>query len=152
MKPNESEVQGSITTFWNTVAPLYDHDPGNVPNAATAEYRAWVQAVARLLPPAPSDVLDIGTGTGFVALIASNLGHRVTGVDLSTSMLAEARSQAKSRGSSAQFLEGDAVTPPVAERSADSIICRHLLWTLRSPDVALAKGLQERGFSAPRIR
>jgi len=89
MPPNDSDVQESITTFWSTVAPFYNADPSNVPRLGSVEYEAWIRAIERLLPTPPADVLDIGTGTGFVALIASQLGHRAIGLDLSAAMLAE---------------------------------------------------------------
>jgi ubiquinone/menaquinone biosynthesis C-methylase UbiE len=142
MQTHDSNVQENITTFWDTVAPFYHADPSNVPGLETAEYGAWVQALEKLLPAPPADVLDIGTGTGFVALIASQLGHRATGLDLSTAMLAEARMQADRRGLKASFQTGDAVAPPFKEGSLDVIICRHFLWTLREPDVALANWLR----------
>lgn len=80
MPPNDSDVQERITTFWSTVAPFYNADPCNVPSLDSAEYQAWIRAIERLLPTPPADVLDIGTGTGFVALIAS-LGYSVTAFD-----------------------------------------------------------------------
>ena len=43
------------------------------------------------------DVLDIGTGPGFFPIIMSKLGHRVTGVDSSVTMLDEAKENLKSR-------------------------------------------------------
>jgi ubiquinone/menaquinone biosynthesis C-methylase UbiE len=138
MPLNDSDVQDRITTFWSTVARSYDSNPGNVPSLESAEHEAWIRAIKRLLPPQPADVLDIGTGTGFVALIASQLGHRVTGLDLSAAMLAEARMQADRRGLKATFRIGDAVAPPIDEASLDAIVCRHFLWTLREPEVALA--------------
>ena len=101
MPPNDSDVQARITTFWSTVAPLYNSYQGNVPRVESAEYAAWIRAIERLLPTPPADVLDIGTATGFVALIASQLGHRAIGIDLSTAMLAEARMQADRRCSRA---------------------------------------------------
>jgi ubiquinone/menaquinone biosynthesis C-methylase UbiE len=109
-----------------------------VPSQDSPEYEAWIRAIERLLPAPPSDVLDIGTGTGFVALIASHLGHRAIGLDLSPAMLAEARTEAERRSLPASFQIGDAVEPPLEEASLDAIICRHLLWTLRQPQVALA--------------
>lgn len=136
--PNDSDVQESITTFWSTVAPFYNSDPSNVPSLESPEYEAWIRAIERLLPTPPADVLDIGTGTGFVALIASQLGHRALGLDLSTAMIAEARTQAEVRGLTTRFLIGDAVEPPLEEASLDAIVCRHFLWTLRQPQVALA--------------
>jgi ubiquinone/menaquinone biosynthesis C-methylase UbiE len=138
MPPDDSDVQQRITTFWSTVAPFYNADPSNVPSLESAEYEAWIRAIERLLPIPPADVLDIGTGTGFVALIASQLGHRAIGLDLSTAMLAEARTQANRRDLKASFQIGDAVAPPFEEASLDVIVCRHFLWTLRQPEVALA--------------
>ena len=139
---NDSDVQESITTFWSTIAPFYNSDPGNVPSLESAEYQAWIRAIERHLPPPPADVLDIGTGTGFVALIASQLGHRALGLDLSMAMLAEARRQAEERGLKASFQIGDAVKPPLEEASLDAVVCRHFLWTLRQPEVALANWLR----------
>jgi SAM-dependent methyltransferase len=142
MLTNDSDVQERITTFWSTVAPFYNADPSNVPSLDSAEYQAWIRVIERLLPTPSADVLDIGTGTGFVALIASQLGHRTIGLDLSTAMLAEARMQADRRGLKASFQIGDAVAPPFAEASLDVIVCRHFLWTLRQPEVALANWFQ----------
>jgi SAM-dependent methyltransferase len=142
MLTNDSDVQERITTFWSTVAPFYNADPSNVPSLDSAEYQAWIRVIERLLPTPSADVLDIGTGTGFVALIASQLGHRTIGLDLSTAMLAEARMQADRRGLKASFQIGDAVAPPFAEASLDVIVCRHFLWTLRQPEVAIANWFQ----------
>jgi ubiquinone/menaquinone biosynthesis C-methylase UbiE len=142
MPPDDSYVQQEITAFWSTVAPFYNADPSNVPSLESAEYEAWIRAIERLLPTPPADVLDIGTGTGFVALIASKLGHRATGLDLSPAMLAEARVQADGRGLKVSFRIGDAVAPPFEEASLDVIVCRHFLWTLRQPEVALANWLR----------
>ena len=138
MQHDDGTVQSSITGFWDTIAAFYEDDPSNVPSQDSLEYRAWARAIARMLPMFPSDVVDIGTGTGFVALVAGQLGHRVVGVDLSVAMLSQARTRAARRGISVEFKIGDAVEPPVNESSADVIICRHLLWTLRQPDIALA--------------
>src|SRR5437870_7759968 len=95
---SDDAVQRRITAFWDTIAADYEAHPGNVAAPASAEYQAWVETIRDLLPPAPADVLDIGTGSGFAALIAAALGHRVTGIDLSEPMLHEARTEAEKRG------------------------------------------------------
>jgi SAM-dependent methyltransferase len=133
----DEAVQRRITAFWNAIASDYEAHPGNVAAPESAEYEAWVETIRDLLPPAPADVLDIGTGTGFAALIAAAVGHRVTGIDLSEPMLNEARTEAKKRGLEVFFERGDAVSPGFAPESFDAIVCRHLLWTLREPETAL---------------
>lgn len=130
-------VQRNITAFWDTVASGYEAHPGNVPERDSAEYAAWVDAVRDLLPPPPAAVLDIATGTGFIALIAASLGHRVTGLDASAGMLAEARAEAQRRELDVTFVEGDAVGPDFPAASFDAIISRHFIWTLREPERAL---------------
>ena len=130
-------VQHKITAFWNLVATDYDVHPGNVPAPGSAAYRAWMDAVRAALPEAPSDVLDVGTGTGFVALIAASLGHRVTGIDLAEGMLAVARAEAERRCLHPRLLVGDAVTPDFPAGSFDVVVSRSLVWTLRELDRAV---------------
>jgi SAM-dependent methyltransferase len=137
-----ASIQDRITAFWNTVAPEYEAHNGNVPSRDSAEYAAWVEALRGLLPPAPADVLDLATGTGFLALIAAGLGHRVVGVDLSSAMLAEARTEANRRRLSVTFVRGDAVAPEFPAAGFDAIVCRHFIWTLREPERALQSWLR----------
>lgn len=65
----------------------------------------WRNILARL-GPGSLEGLDIGTGTGFVALILAELGHRATGVDWSVTMLDQARAKARERGLEIAFVEG----------------------------------------------
>jgi hypothetical protein len=88
---SRTNKQERITEFWASIGPYYNQDPKNVVAPDTTEYAAWVEAVSALLPSEPSDVLDVGTGTGFLAFIVAALGHRVTGIDLAEGMLAVAQ-------------------------------------------------------------
>lgn len=141
MPSPEDRVQESITDFWSEVAPGYEDHRGNVPQRDSPEYKAWVSEIKGLLPAAPADVLDIATGTGFLALIVAALGHRVTGIDLSEAMLDEARARADNRGLAVSFLREDAVAPQLAEASFDAITSRHFIWTLREPERAFRNWL-----------
>jgi ubiquinone/menaquinone biosynthesis C-methylase UbiE len=134
--------QDQITKFWSMVAPGYEDHGSNVAEHGTDEYQRWLGAVGAALPGEPSDVLDLATGTGFLALIAAELGHRVTAIDLSTEMLSLAERTARERGLDARFAPGDAVAPDVDVRSVDVVTNRHLLWTLREPETAMANWLR----------
>jgi ubiquinone/menaquinone biosynthesis C-methylase UbiE len=134
---NADEVQQKITGFWSTVAPNYEAHAGNVPPRDSEEYREWIKAFEELLPPAPDDVLDVATGTGFVAMIAASLGHRVTAIDLSVPMLELARTEAQRRGLAVEFVRDDAILPAFPAASFGTIVSRHLIWTLRDPERAL---------------
>lgn len=53
-------------------------------------------------------ILDVGCGTGRHAIELARRGYRVTGVDLSTSMLDRARAKARDAAVEVTFVEGDA--------------------------------------------
>jgi ubiquinone/menaquinone biosynthesis C-methylase UbiE len=137
-----THAQDQITKFWSMVAPGYEDRGSNVAEHGTDEYQRWLDAVGAVLPDQPADVLDLATGTGFLALVAAELGHRVTGIDLSTEMLSLAERTARERGLAVRFGPGDAVDPDLAPRSVDVVTNRHLLWTLREPGTAMANWLR----------
>jgi ubiquinone/menaquinone biosynthesis C-methylase UbiE len=134
--------QDQITKFWSMVAPDYEDHGSNVAEYGTDEYQRWLDAVGAVLPDRPSDVVDLATGTGFLALVAAELGHRVTGIDLSTEMLSVAERTARERGLDVRFAPGDAIAPDLAPHSVDVVTNRHLLWTLRKPETAMANWLR----------
>jgi ubiquinone/menaquinone biosynthesis C-methylase UbiE len=130
--------QERVTEFWSSIGRHYNNDPENVVASDTDAYAEWVEALRALLPPGPCDVLDVATGTGFVAFIAASLGHRVTGTDLAEGMLEVAREDADRRGIRPRFIVGDAVAPDFPDSSFDVVTNRHLLWTLLEPQLAFA--------------
>jgi SAM-dependent methyltransferase len=77
------------------------------------DYAGEVDLVERLLTRhgagGPRDILDLGCGTGSHALPLAARGHRVTGVDRSPGMLAQARAKAAalSLAHPPEFVEGD---------------------------------------------
>ena len=85
----------------------------------------------------------MGTGTGFLALLLAELGHRVTGVDLAAGMLGLRPGEGAARvppgvPAAASSGPGDAVDPPLPAGSVDAVVSRHLLWTLTDPARAFA--------------
>lgn len=138
MTGDPSDVQAHITTFWSSVAAGYEAHAGNVAEYGSAAYQQWVDALASVLPDPPGDVLDVATGTGYLALAAASLGHRVTAVDLASTMLDELIANATARGLAVDAHLGDAVAPDFPPDSFDAVASRHLLWTLREPTRAMA--------------
>jgi SAM-dependent methyltransferase len=81
------------------------------------EHRAAVSLVVEHAAPGPDDtVLDLGTGTGAVALALAGDSNRVIGRDISEGMLSEARRKADERGlETVRFGEGRFREPNVTE-------------------------------------
>jgi SAM-dependent methyltransferase len=120
--------------FWDAAADTFDDEPDHGLRDSRTR-AAWAIRLRSWLPAEPSDVLDLGCGTGSLALLAAGDGHRVTAVDSSERMAALAR--AKLAGTGARVLVGDAARPPVAAGGFDAVLVRHVLWALPDPAAAL---------------
>lgn len=135
--PRIDPVKEQVAAHWNRRAAHFDDDFGHSIRTP-AERAAWERIFALVLAgKGPLDALDVGCGTGFLALELAARGHRATGIDLAPAMLAQAREKAAARGLSVRFAEGDAEAPPFPAHSFDLVVCRHLLWTLPHPQAAL---------------
>jgi ubiquinone/menaquinone biosynthesis C-methylase UbiE len=71
-------------------------------------------------------LLDAGCGTGSYSIALAQEGFKVTGIDRSADLIAEARRKAKMAGISVHFSEGDIVSLP-AGLQVDAILCRGVL-------------------------
>lgn len=71
------------------------------------------------LPAAPSSGLDVATGTGNLAIPLAKRGITVTGVDIATNLLEQARQRALAEGLTIRFDEGDAEALPYPDASFD---------------------------------
>ncbi len=67
-------------------------------------------------------VLDVACGTGNTALPEARRGAVVTGVDIATNLLAQARERAATEGLEIQFDEGDAEALAYADASFDMVV------------------------------
>ncbi|WP_405815295.1 class I SAM-dependent methyltransferase [Streptomyces sp. NBC_01390] len=117
-------------TDWDAEAATFDDEPDHGLRDPVVR-EAWADRLRSWLPDRPADILDLGCGTGSLSLLASEQGHRVTGVDASRAMVEHARR--KLAGRAAVFLVGDAAAPPVGEERFDVVLVRHVLWTLPDP-------------------
>ena len=82
------------------------------------------------------NILDIGTGTGYFAILLSREGHLVTGIDLTEAMIEEARITAKDYHVSPTFIQMDAQSTSFDDSTFDVIVTRNLTWTLPDPQTA----------------
>lgn len=129
-----SDVHERIRDWWDADAEHYDRSPGHA-LSDPVEAAAWRAALREVLPETPSRVLDAGAGTGALSLLAAELGHRVTSLDLSTAMLAKAEGKAKERGLELEIVVGSVNEPPAGP--FEVVIERHVIWTVPDPVGAL---------------
>jgi S-adenosylmethionine-dependent methyltransferase len=91
------------------------------------------------------DIVDVGAGTGGLAVSIAGQGHRVTVVDPSPDALAAARWRAAETGVTLTVVQGEAGDLPALvgepgtdEGGADLVICHSVLEYVDSPPAALA--------------
>lgn len=124
-------VKEEIRKYWNSRGKDYDKSPGH-----SGLPEVWKDILAGVFE-GKMKILDVGTGTGFLALILTELGHDVVGIDLSEGMLEVAREKAEKFGLKIEFKIGDAENLPFGDGSFDAVVCRHVLWTLPNPQRAI---------------
>jgi SAM-dependent methyltransferase len=78
--------------------------------------------IARLALQPGVRVLDVACGTGNLSIPAARAGALVTGVDIATNLLEQARSRAESEGLTIQFEEGDAENLPYRDAAFDVVV------------------------------
>lgn len=125
-----------IKQRWDKSSKTYDSCPGHG-ILSEQENESWKSLLRKALNDKKVDILDVGCGTGVLSLILSEMGHNVTGIDLSEGMLNRAREKADKEKLIADFRIGDAEELPFENESFDVVINRHLLWTLLNPEKAV---------------
>lgn len=136
MSIQENKIKQNIAQIWDISSETYDSHEGHGIQSKL-EKEAWKDIFKSLLPPGKLKVLDVGCGTCEIGLLFAEMGHHVTGLDLSDKMLAKAREKASRRGFDSIFKKGDAENPPFEAETFDVVVNRHLLWTLPHPDTAV---------------
>ncbi len=127
-----------IRAHWDDLAADYDSYPDH--GLLDSDLRAaWKGLLRTWLPATPARVVDLACGTGTMTVLAAELGHQVAGVDLSPEMVRLAQAKTAPFGAAVEVIEGDASTPPFAQRSVDVVLARHILWTLPDPRAALER-------------
>jgi 2-polyprenyl-3-methyl-5-hydroxy-6-metoxy-1,4-benzoquinol methylase len=105
-----------------------------------AFYNAYIEACQRralapFLKLTGRVVLDVGCGVGRWSLELARRGNDVTGVDVSSTMIAQSRARAVKSGTSCDFRLGDA-SALALERKFDIILCVTVLQHIIDPDRA----------------
>jgi SAM-dependent methyltransferase len=80
-----------------------------------------MEFLARLDVQPGTRMLDVACGAGQISVPAARAGARVTGVDIATSSIEQARARAQDEGLDARFEEGDAEMLPYENASFDVV-------------------------------
>ena len=118
----------SRSVSFDRIADTYDQTRGGFPVG-----RSFAEAVAQHVPAPPARIVELGVGTGLVALPLTELGYTVLGLDLSSKMIAVARDRIGAR-----VAIGDASRSPFASASCDAVVAARILHVVGDPGAVLA--------------
>jgi len=130
------EVKPQIREWWD--AAEHDYDAVAAHGVHSEEERElWTEVITQLLGSDQQlKILDMGTGTGFLALLLAELGYEVTGADWAANKLEKAKKKMEGTGTSVNFVVEDAENLSFESEQFDAVVSRHLIWTLANPDSA----------------
>jgi ubiquinone/menaquinone biosynthesis C-methylase UbiE len=138
VRDHTSEV---IRHHWDSRAGTFDDEAGHG-LISDAQRDAWLELLSDIAGRGPLRALDVGCGTGFLAMRLAELGHTVTGVDLSPQMLERARAKARQAELEIGFRISDAAALDGGDDAFDLLVARHVIWNLPDPERAVAEWLR----------
>lgn len=122
-------IENRIESYWNERSNGFNEV--RLQELTTCNATAWQDLILQLLPQKKElHILDIGTGTGFFALLLAKAGHKTIGIDSSEKMIAHAKENARAFQSTAVFLQMNAEILSFEDTVFDAVISRNLTWTL----------------------
>ena len=130
VKSVKTDAEKNMWSYWQKRAESFGMD------SSGKGIQNIQERFRRYLPEGSAKVLDIGTGTGIIAISLSMMGHEVTAVDLCTNMLEKAGENARTYGQQISMLCASADELPFEDDSFDVIVSRNVTWALAEPEKA----------------
>lgn len=131
------ELKKKSESYWDDSAAIYSEIVLDELNSYKGE--VWKElTVEQIGDQSGLNILDVGTGPGFFAILLSRMNHHVTAIDSSSLMIEQAKLNARHAGAKVDFVCGDLSEFPFDENSFDVIISRNVTWTLPHPEETYA--------------
>lgn len=128
-------VSDRVETYWTKRARDFNVVRRNELQGDISE--RWLAELGKYLPAGRAlKILDVGTGTGYFAILLGRQGHEVIGIDLTEAMLEEAKRNAADFQVTAKFIRMDAQKTEFPDEYFDAVVTRNLTWTLPDPAAA----------------
>ena len=126
---NMNNIESRVQSYWTKRAHNFNIVRKNELNSSISE--RWREEIVHFLPEGKVlQILDVGTGTGYFAILLSQIGHQVTGIDLTDAMLKEACDNAALYQVHPTFQQMDAQKLAFLDQSFDVVISRNLTLSL----------------------
>lgn len=122
-------LRDKISHYWDKRAKTYDSMRSE--HLHSSNFNIWNKELQSRLPKDRQlRILDVGTATGYMAVCAASLGHQVTAIDISPTMITYAKESAKTLSMNIDFHIMDVHQLSFSSSFFDVIIMRNTSWTL----------------------
>ncbi len=131
------EIKKFIADKWDVRSSTFDadHDTENI--------EIWKEVLEHLIGRnGEGKILDVGTGTGFLANMIAELGYTSTGIDFSKEMMEVGKNNSKNRGVTVDYVYGDCDNMPFADDTFDVLVNSRVMWTLVNPVYSVKEWLR----------
>lgn len=131
---NNEILKNRIKRYWGQRSSYFAKTRENELHDSQISNR-WMETFNKYFPSDKEvlNILDIGTGAGYFAILLAGHGHQTIGIDLTPEMINVAKDLASRQKSDAQFLVMDAMHLNFPDESFDAVVSRNLTWTI--PDI-----------------
>jgi len=125
-------LENRIEKYWDKRADSYNEVVQK--EMACQKKQAWESLLRKYAGSGENlQVLDVGTGPGFFAILLAGLNYAVTAVDKCQDMLEQARNNARTAGKDIRFFKADAHAVDLPNESFDVIVSRNVTWLMPDP-------------------
>ena len=128
------DAKKKIRNYWDGMGEYFDKRPSD---RTEEQQEAWKRFFLEKFGKKHLKVLDIGTGTGFLAISMAEMGHEVIGIDISEGMLSQARNKAEKRGVDLKLIIEDAESLGLKDKTFDVVVSNAVIWFLPNPEKAV---------------
>lgn len=136
----ETKIKDRIVNYWTKRSENFAQLRQEELHSYMSEL--WLTEITKYLPQRPCKILDVGTGTGFFANLLAQYHHEVEGIDLTASMIEQAKqslTKLQQHDYKINFQVMDAENLYFTDNTFDVVISRNLTWTLPNPQKAYSE-------------
>ncbi|MGW7919152.1 class I SAM-dependent methyltransferase [Staphylococcus xylosus] len=133
--------KSQIVTYWDKRADSFGEN--KQAELESKHALTWIDEINQIAPIHEGmKILDIGTGAGFLAILCTQHGGTVTGIDLSPEMIEHAKANAQHFKQNLDFRIMDAENLDFEDETFDIVISRNVTWLLPNTSAAYKEWLR----------
>ena len=132
----DQRLETEMNQYWTERSKSYsEQNRAQIENEKRYE---WENMILKYAPQKEClNILDVGTGPGFFAIILAQKGHRVTAVDLTRDMLEQAKENANHYKVKIEFELLKNQFLPFPDNTFDLVVSRDVTWMLQDAEGVL---------------